>query len=135
MTAWKPRPMNVDDPSERGFVLHPWVRCASRSEWAMSMPREAFHAGQQRIAERLILLGSTYVAEHVDVPGELAGWICAESNCLHGVYVKQVYRRMGIARMLLDHVGPLTHRSCDAIPTREYSVIKALRLDPFLAFE
>lgn len=41
------------------------------------------------------------IATNPDIPDQIFGWICIDGNRLHYVYVKNRFRRMGIAKKLL----------------------------------
>lgn len=53
------------------------------------------------------------VATLEDVPDEVVGWACREFErpVLHMVYVKQPYRRQGVARVLIHGVTEYSHRT------------------------
>lgn len=126
------RPIAAD---ERNLVLSSWVRSGSRSDLARLGDREDYHAWQEAFAKRVLRDGTVLVAEIASSPGELAGWIAYAGVVLHFVYVKQVYRRMGVARRLLESIPRPVARSADTHATKSVKMLTDIHYNPFLAFE
>jgi GNAT superfamily N-acetyltransferase len=71
------------------------------------MDMEAYKAGQGAVADAL--MGTVLIAEAE--AGAIAGWAAADAGCLHYVYVRQNLRRFGVARRLLEVIGPVSEYS------------------------
>lgn len=58
------------------------------------------------IVEALLSRAHLTVACHPDDPDTIAGWACWEPGWLHYVFVKDTFRRAGVASMLILPLGP-----------------------------
>lgn len=86
-------------PSEQNFVRKAWLR-TSRASWLRDIPKPVHYELHGRIIARLMAESTVLVAE-TSQPGELAGFVCFDEAALHFVYVKDLYRRVGVGRQLL----------------------------------
>lgn len=132
------RPLVLTAETERNFVLQSWVRAGRQSQWATLMGSATYYRGQQSVVERLVTTATVRVAEVEGRPGELAGWACGEHHktqglVLHFVYVKQVYRRLGVARAL---IGAAEYREASHWThiASHVPMLKGLNYNPYLQF-
>lgn len=133
-------------PAEASFVEDSWVRSFAKSAPNMlalvgELREDAYRAAQRVVAQRLIRRGAVLVAHLPSVPDEACGYLVLELHgsmlVLHWLYVKQPYRKLGAARLLLGAALRLEHR--ELAHTHESAVGRELakklrsRLRPYLA--
>ena len=90
--------------SDLRFVHSSWHTNHWRT-WAHKyVEREVYKSSQDRHIDLLMARSVVTVAFFPEVPDEVLGWACVEPypEVLHYVYVKGTYRRMGIARGLVE---------------------------------
>jgi GNAT superfamily N-acetyltransferase len=86
--------------SDRGYILEHWVRSYSGTA-------EGYHAGPHympghwRLAAHILDRARCLVAAAESEPDVILGFVVAEGEVLHYVYVDESARRQGIARQLL----------------------------------
>ena len=109
----------VERPSDRVFVIRSWIDSYRTAHSAgMIAMRDWIDVMAPQVERVLARRGCrVWVAHHGDAePGaDLYGWLAAETAAdplVHYCYVKQAYRRMGIARGLL--------RLAEIDPTRRF---------------
>jgi GNAT superfamily N-acetyltransferase len=98
------RPMLAGD---LGFVLNSWLRSYHESDVARYVPNDVYFAdaGHHGICVRLLQETPALMACDAANPHTLYGWVCGAPGVLHYAYVKSPFRRLGIARLLLQHAG------------------------------
>ena len=98
------RPARGDDLP---FVFATWLRSVHASSlFAKRIPRPVFferhHAAIQRLLDRGAELSVACLKED---DGVVVGYLAREGKLIHFVYVKGPFRRMGVARALLERAG------------------------------
>lgn len=103
-------------PSERPLVFSSWLRSLHadverrHGDPATTIPRRAFFDGEHERVERLLDTATTHAVKF-DGIDEVIGWACATPPAvLHFVFVKDAYRRTGVARTVLAGFGMLPGR-------------------------
>jgi GNAT superfamily N-acetyltransferase len=99
-------------PGDLPLVLDSWVRTSrSADPWA---PTQTHDVAMGRHLERLTACASVWAAANREDADRVLGWICAEPSrgLLHWVWVREPWRRAGIASALVGAVarecqGPL----------------------------
>ena len=90
-----------------GFIFNSWLKSYRSSDVVKPIMNEVFFAEQHRLIEHLITQHKVIIACNADNPDQVYGFICAGATegifTVHYIYVKQAFRRMGIAKMLLDN--------------------------------
>lgn len=109
------RPMGDGD---RNFVLASWLRSyAGKGEESYDDAR-AFYADYAPVVLALMARSTVVVACLPEEPSAIVGWYAVEGETLHYVLVKPRWRRLGVARWLLEDFAGLTlaytHRTSDA---------------------
>lgn len=82
------------------FVFSSWYNSYRPHAKHVAIPE--YSAGQNRLMRRLAFSGRVLVAASADYPDEILGYSISEGDALHFLYVKSVYRGMGIARGLVN---------------------------------
>jgi len=84
------------------FVIHSWLKSFRNSGFAKHIPAHLYFASHHALIERLLKRGArACAAVFADDPDTLIGWMCTEGTVLHYLYVKHVFRRIGIGTKLL----------------------------------
>lgn len=92
-------------PYDLPFVLSSWMQ-SHREEGANAlMDNDAYFAAVKPRLIEILSRSPVLVASNPEDPWQVYGWIAAEPDVLHYVYVKSVYRKFGIGRQLFDAVG------------------------------
>jgi GNAT superfamily N-acetyltransferase len=122
---------------EMPFVFSTWLKNFKES----AQPHQGiqgYYTGQHRLIELLAARGASLVlACNREAPEQLLGWVCCEGNTVHYLYVKQVFRRLGIGRKLLSEAG-IRQPFCVTHWTPCVSLLRAkaeFTFDPYLLIE
>ncbi len=134
--AFTLRDLDRGNVSERNHVFRAWLKSYSadpRCWWN----RAGFNGllathGHNRAIDRLFSLPdvSIRVLQPVDVPGSVVGWSCTQGDVLHYVYVKNRFRREGLATRLLAGLR-LSRRSHGTTDWESFR-FAPLTYDPYL---
>ena len=107
-----------DHGRDDGFVIRSWVMNFARSRMAEPWPDDEFNLWRKDYLYPTLASSRTIIAHHPEEPRSLLGWICADAAGgrirVHGLYVKQAFRRLGIAHALLTLVTG--NHSADPLP-------------------
>lgn len=115
------RPMSEPD---RGMVAKSWLTSYARSSDAQRIPPASYFPGQAKLIDKLIDSEHTMLAVEPLRPTQIYGWICGRlagpaavgdgreyfvvktprPPVIHYVYVKGLFRRAGIGRLLVNEV-------------------------------
>ncbi len=106
----KLRPMQTND---FGFILNSWLKSYRNSKFAKNLTNERYYRNQSEAI--FSLLAASQVVVMVDdedtnhIYGYAVGHDAPDSDgyWLHYMYVKHLYRRLGVATNLIQHLaGP-----------------------------
>jgi hypothetical protein len=98
------------------------------STWAKGrISRAVYEREQPKRIRRLLYASDVTVAFFPEVPDEVLGWACIQGDCLHYTYVKGVYRKMGIARGLIEGTAKCYTQRVEAKEGR--ALVAALKLE------
>ncbi len=127
-------------PDDLGFVLKSWIRTYANSPWAGALSRERLVAAIKGTITDLIERGAEVtIACSRRRPEVIYGFVCHEAGydwpVIHFVFVKPLYRGMGIGKELVaracgesEEVPRYTHRTADTP-----RVLRDARFAPILA--
>ena len=96
-------------PADMGFVQDTWLKAAKWSPLYRDVPFGAYKAGMRATIGALLARPHIFVLLAVDPESpddHRYGWIVAEHDALHYVYVHDVYRRAHVALRLATYVFP-----------------------------
>lgn len=92
-------------PDELSFVLDSWLKSYRGSPWAGVLRNNRYFEETRGTIEDLLARGAKLNACVVEETQRIVGFICNESKdlqaCIHYVYVKDPYRRLGVAKELV----------------------------------
>lgn len=92
--------------SDINFILSTWLKSyyeelrRNGSKGVIYPKDDVFFQGHQDKIKELIKIASIDVCTAPDDDNQIIGWIAYDSNAIHYCYVKQVFRKMGVARAL-----------------------------------
>lgn len=112
MLPLKFRPLKESD---LGFLYNSWLKSYRNSKLTKSWKNEAYFAAQAQTIEALLKRSDVRVAVDPDSDGHIYGYIVRDAfhpKVVHFLYVKQTFRRLGIARSLLSEIGVGRKEDC-----------------------
>lgn len=112
------------EPGEENFVYNSWLHSYRSSHFARPIESKTYYAFHHAIIERILARPTctVLIATHKDTPTIILGYLVLESlekPTIHFVYVKQPFRRLGIAKALLGHLRPKLDVPFEAIYTHK----------------
>lgn len=132
MTTDTQAPVTIRDGGERdqAFVFSSWLQSYRSSAFARPIATHTYFDRHHAVLERILARPTTrvVVATPEDAPAVILGWAVTEgllrgsardgatapTPTLHYVYVKEQFRKLGIARQLVARIGrrfAVTHRT------------------------
>jgi GNAT superfamily N-acetyltransferase len=97
------RPANEEDIP---MLFNSWLKSYRNSLFAKQIVNEVYFTEYHKIIEDLLRDSIVLIACNNDDASQIYGWCCAKyiDNifCLHYIYVKHAFRRMGIAKVMFD---------------------------------
>lgn len=102
-------------PSDLNFIYNSWLKSYRNSPWAANVPSAVYFKIHHDLIEALIQRSSCVVACDSEDPDQILGFAIVEQRrdlkIAHYVYVKQPYRRIGVATTLLGVFGDIDFSS------------------------
>lgn len=99
------RSANKDDIS---FIFNSWLKSFRNSQFAKFIPNPTYFTEHHKVIEKLILNNLVLIACDPKDEKQIYGWVCAGLTegifTLHYIYVKHTYRKLGIAKAMLNEV-------------------------------
>jgi len=89
------------EPGDRPLILETWIRTSRSCDPWIDHTRHDY--SMARHLERLLSRCPTWVAANREADDRILGWLCADvrRGLLHWVWVRQDWRRIGIAKELV----------------------------------
>lgn len=98
LPAFRPYEASTDAP----FVFRSWISSFERSPWAGVIPSHVFYDLTKIAINQLIARGTQIIlAVNPDDDQQILGFVAFEKDLLHYCFVKDVFRRSGIATQLM----------------------------------
>ncbi len=110
-------PMNLDGQirlrnatdSDVPFIFNSWLKNFRTSPTTLGIASPVFYQQHHKVLEGLCKRASLTVACNNTDIGQIYGYLCCEkvedTLVIHFIYVKETFRRLGVARMLLEAQG------------------------------
>lgn len=119
--------------SQVPFIFHSWIRALQTTEQYRRLDKNWFNCAQHALIENLIQSPSSdcIVAAYEDNPDTILGYAVGwpSERVLHFVYVKDKFRKLGIATRLLEAMFEAPGRSVEVTETtRDLSKLRRWRL-------
>lgn len=97
-------------PSDESFVFASWLNSHAPNR-DMRIPRDIYYQEQHALIRELLSTDTFLIAAEKGDPELIFGWLAGAElsigRVLDYVFVKPTYRRMGVARALLEDFGPI----------------------------
>lgn len=110
--AGPPRLIRDFEPDDINLVKHSWKKSYRDPRdggvvntlvgWVST---STYYSQMGMLMDKLIDGGRVRLQVNSERPQQIYGWACADGDLLHFVYVKQPFRRYGLARELLADLG------------------------------
>lgn len=89
-------------PSDHNFILATWLKSFRELTTNKPVPeKEIYYREHQEKIKSHLESGKCLIAT-TDDQDQICGFVCFTGDAVHYVFVKTVFRRFGIANMLLD---------------------------------
>lgn len=132
------RPARED---EHALIYSAWINTQHQSRVRKLMNPRAHDAGLHRMIERLLAGKATSVRvaeyEGIAIGFAVLSWRLqngVDDTTLHYVFVKEPYRRQGVARMLVDRAGTIGRITHKPEEHRNIPIPSSWVYDPFAAW-
>ena len=110
-------PAGSADEMALGLVMDSWTRgVADDSPWNPQVGRGRGGVGRTPVPPHITLYYHDTILKkllpHITIllacdpsaPSTIWGWVAFEQGCLHYIYVKSAFRRLGLGNMMLEHL-------------------------------
>ncbi len=91
------------------FIFNSWLKCNRHSRFALQMQNEVYFTQHHKLIEGLLRHCSVVIACNPNDIAQIYGYAVGEKidghSVIHFIYVKESYRKLGIALTLLQSVG------------------------------
>lgn len=118
--------------SDKAFVHSSWFQSYWKNHAIDKIPREVYNKHQDSLIDSLLARSYISVAYIPEVPDEILGWSVVEGHTLHWAYVKSLYRKNGIARMVIP-VGLKYYSHSTNAPGRKFLERLGMQFNPYEA--
>lgn len=92
------------------FIFNSWLKSFRAEHFAVNITNTIYFNEHHKLIEDLLQTCEVYIACDHNNPEDIFGYICAERIdgilIIHYVYVKHMYRRLGIGKTLLGQFNP-----------------------------
>lgn len=136
LIAYKIREALDDD---RNFILSSWLRSfRNNGDWPRHIDSATYYANHQSVIQRLLTLCDVKIACASDDENLILGWCCVDGSTVHYVFVKEQYRKLGIAKAMLDGIGEkatYTHWTRIIKDLEQAGKLLNWRYNPYVLFE
>jgi len=88
------------------FIFNSWLKCGRQSQSVKSIQNEIYYYHQHKVIEGLLKTCTVLIACSAEDTLQIYGYlVCGKVeniDVIHFIYVKQAYRKLGIANLLLQ---------------------------------
>lgn len=124
MTILQMTSLQPAEPNHQNFIFSSWLRSYRNSDITRFVPNEVYYEKHSELVTKLLDTSTVLMAVNADCPDQIFGFICYDETAIHYVYVKYIYRKMGLAKLLLEqalHTTVVTHLPPKLSPTFTYN--------------
>lgn len=118
--------------SDRPFLHSSWFQSYWKNHAIDKIPRAIYNKHQDNLIDKLLNRSHVSVAFIPEVPDEILGWSCVEESTLHWAYVKSLYRKNGIAKMVIP-IGLQYYSHYTNAPGRKFLEKLGMQFNPYEA--
>ena len=118
---------DIDTP----FIFSSWLRSYASSAYG----GDNYYKRHHQVIEQLMARPGVRMlaATPKEDPQTIIGWSAQEDSVLHYVYVKEAFRRMGVATLLVGEYDTITHLTPYGLKWMQASKQETSVYDPYLA--
>jgi len=116
---WNIRPPKPEDLS---FIYSTWLNSFYYDSWTKSIRKSVYFNNYKKVLDRLLNETVISIACLIEDDSVILGYMVSEPEIIHYVYVKEAFRKMGIAKSLAkelfdDEKGfEFTHKTRQVLP-------------------
>lgn len=121
--------------SDVNFILSTWLKSyyeelRRNGAKGVQYPKDdVFFQGHQDKIKDILKRAKCEICTAPDDDNQIIGWVVYDPSSIHYCYVKQIYRKMGVAKALVSRA--LTARSYSHHTKYTRFIIKGLQYDPY----
>lgn len=114
MQPWLIREPFKDDIS---FIYATWLNSLYTDSWMRSIRKSVYFDNYKKVLDRILLRAKITIACKPDDPTVIFGYLISEPGIVHYSFVKDAFRKLGVAKSLYKHVFPngekpeITHKT------------------------
>ena len=130
--------IRLADSSDLNFIYDTFLNSLHYdTELGKSCRNDIFYPEYQKIIDRILLRSTIKVACHQEEPSVIFGYLIFEPDILHYCFIKQSFRRLGIATALFNDSFTngfvyATHLTRSGVPTlKKFNLI----FNPFILYK
>ena len=101
-----PITLRAADEGDVEFIFSSWLKSYRGSLLFSKVQSSIYFPEMHKLIEKLLTNFPVIVACSSEDPSQIFGWICAGEVqgifCLHYIYVKHTYRKLGVAKLLFN---------------------------------
>lgn len=129
-------------PEDVSFIFSSWLKSFRLNGMAENLNPKVYYSQHHCLVEGLMIKANVTVACNPEDPSQIYAYVCHEVieglPVVHYIYVKDSFRRLGLAAMLLEEVGisldkPFFFTHYNKIANR-IANRKAMVYNPYLCF-
>lgn len=92
-------------PEDQAFLYNSWLKAYRNSKITREWPNDVYYPAQTEAITKILFTAGTILACSAEDPNQIFGYIVSQkiegTQVVHFLYVKHLYRRLGIAKALL----------------------------------
>jgi ribosomal protein S18 acetylase RimI-like enzyme len=93
-------------PEDQAFIYNSWLKAYRNSKLTREWPNEIYYKAQAKAITQIFFAAKTIIACSAEDKSQIYGYIVfqkvSETQIVHFLYVKQVFRRLGIGKSLVE---------------------------------
>lgn len=94
---------------DRPFIFNSWLKAFRKGTLSANVDNSIYYTNHHSLVERILSKSKTIICCNSDDPSIIYGYVTYQEVdgqfVLHFVYVKHIYRKLGLARQLLAETG------------------------------
>ena len=118
--------------SELKFIRASWFESYRKGGRAPEVRYNIFRPHQDAIINDILEKAAVWVVTPAAVPDEVCGYVVFTPKTLQYLYVKQDYRKHGLATKLISTFGPFAQYTHETVPGKRLLTRHGAAYNPFL---